>query len=209
MSSKARRVREREEMRRLILDAARELLVEEGEDTFSMRRVADRIEYTPTAIYSYFDGKEALLRALCEEDFQALRSKFAGAAKINDPIERLRRIGAAYAAFALENPSQYRWMFMTEHEIDKSELGIERGNPEQDAYAFLRSSVAGALAEGRFRPEYRDSDRIAQILWGSLHGVLALRMTHGRDDWFRWSPIKKLVRDTIDVVLRGLMREGT
>ena len=67
-----RREREREEVRKKILDAARELFEREGYDNVTMRRIADAIEYSPTTIYLHFEDKDDLVRALCHEDFGRL-----------------------------------------------------------------------------------------------------------------------------------------
>src|SRR5215468_8785389 len=85
-----RRERERQELRTRILDAARELFAEHGYDAVTMRGIAERIEYSPTAIYFHFKDKDALLRELCELDFAALAHEFRKIAKEKDPIERLR-----------------------------------------------------------------------------------------------------------------------
>ena len=76
MGVKERREREKSEVRDKILDAARELFIAEGYEGVSMRKVADRIEYTPTTIYGYFADKEDLFRQLCHEDFARLAEVF-------------------------------------------------------------------------------------------------------------------------------------
>jgi len=115
MGPKERRAREREETRTTILDAARELFAAEGYEAVTMRRIAERIEYSPTAIYFHFKDKEALMGKLCAVDFHTLAMQFTKIAKVADPVERLRRIGHAYAEFAAEYPNHYRLMFMTPH----------------------------------------------------------------------------------------------
>ena len=113
-----------------------------------MRGIADRIEYSPTALYCHFKDKEALLRELCDEDFAALARQFQKIAGETDPIERLRQIGKAYVSFGLEHPFHYRLMFMTPHPpIASSDEGqARRGNPEDAAYAFLHATVSAGLA---------------------------------------------------------------
>jgi AcrR family transcriptional regulator len=113
MGSVERRTRERTETRQRILDAAREMFVELGYDATTMRAIADRIEYTPTAIYHHFRNKEALLAELCAIDFRALGAAFQKIGAIEDPIERLRRTGQTYVEFGLRHPMQYQLMFMT------------------------------------------------------------------------------------------------
>src|SRR5258706_722681 len=110
-----RREREREEVRTKILDASRELFATHGYEAVTMRRVAERIEYSPTAIYLHFADKETLLRELCETDFLSLAKQFQRIARVEDPVERLRRIGHAYTEFAIDFPNHYRLMFMTLH----------------------------------------------------------------------------------------------
>src|SRR5262245_30177993 len=102
-----RRLREREELRQKILDAARELFVTQGYDAVTMRAIAEKIEYSATAIYLHFADKAALLREICRQDFQQLARSFERVAKIADPIERLIKTGHAYVDFALEHPAQY------------------------------------------------------------------------------------------------------
>src|SRR2546430_17158958 len=108
MGVKERREREREEVRGKILDAARELFVSDGYDAVTMRKIADRIEYSPTAIYLHFTDKEALLRELCATDYGSLAKQFQRLAKVEDPLERLPRIGPAHVAFASQGPDPYR-----------------------------------------------------------------------------------------------------
>src|SRR5918998_3174665 len=92
MGSRERRSRERSETREKILNAAREMFVRRGYEATTMRAIADRIEYTPTAIYHHFRSKQALLTELCSIDFRSLAGAFQRIGRIEDPVERLRRI---------------------------------------------------------------------------------------------------------------------
>ncbi len=205
MGSKERREREREKLRGRILDAARELFAAEGYEAVTMRKIAQRIEYSPTAIYLHFKDKRAVMRALCDTDFLALAGQFHRVAAIADPIERIRAAGRAYAAFAFAHPNHYRLMFMTAHPEDSvEESAIEKGNPDQDAYAFLRMAVEQAIAAGRFGPAVVDPDLIAQLLWSGLHGLIALQCTHCDDPWVTWKPREELVERMMDALLSGL-----
>src|SRR5512140_227507 len=145
MGIKERRERERQDVRQRILDAARELFVRDGYDAVTMRKIADTIEYSPTAIYLHFADKESLVRAMCEEDFLALARAFQRISKEPDPVERLRKIGHAYVDFATGHPNHYRLMFMTpKPPAAESACGEPERNVEEDAYAFLRATVVEA-----------------------------------------------------------------
>jgi AcrR family transcriptional regulator len=62
MGIKERQERDREAVRRGILDAARELFVAEGYMNVSIRKIAERIEYSPAAVYGYFESKDDIFR---------------------------------------------------------------------------------------------------------------------------------------------------
>jgi AcrR family transcriptional regulator len=205
MGSLERRSRERADTRQRILDAAREMFVRQGYEATTMRAIADRIEYTPTAISHHFRNKEALLAELCAADFRALAAAFQKIGRIEDPIERLRKSGQAYVQFGLEHPMQYQLMFMTRRpkEVDDR---IHSGNPSEDAYAFLRQTCADAIATGRLRPEYRDPDELALIAWSSLHGSLSLRIVMEDEDWVQWRDAKTTATRICDTLLGGVLR---
>ena len=201
--SSARRERQKAETRQRILDAARELFVTDGVDATTMRAIAHRIEYTPTAIYHHFKDKDALLEELCLVDFLSLAAAMNRIGRIEDPIERLRRMGMAYADFAIDNPSQYRFMFMTARHHKGNLAGTAKGNPEQDAYGFLVYSMTEGIAQNRFRPELSDVEELAQMFWGSLHGIISLNMNFLSDPWIAWRDPRETIRSMIDVLIRG------
>ncbi len=205
MGPRERREREREEIRTRILDAARELFANEGVESVTMRRIADRIEYSPTAIYFHFKDKESLLAELCDCDFRNFAHGFNEIAKIPDPVERLRAAGRSYVEFGLTNPSHYRLMFMTPkppHESDES----GKGTPEEDAYAFLRGIVAELQAQGRLREENADVDLVAQAIWSTIHGVVSLEIAKCNDAWVDFRSIEDRTEQVLTMVERGLLQ---
>jgi len=210
MGTKERRTRERQETREKILGAARDMFANDGYDAVTMRAIAEKIEYTPTAIYHHFDNKQSLLTELCLCDFQGLADHFRGRAMSSDPVERIKAVGRAYLEFAEKHPSQYRFMFMTvlpHPELPREYVEETRGNPEHDAYAFLSQACQAAIDAQRFRPELRDADQIAQILWGSVHGLIALRIVKNHDSWVPWHDLRESAELMMDSLLRGMLRE--
>jgi AcrR family transcriptional regulator len=208
MGVKERREREKSETRDKILDAARELFVAEGYEGVSMRKVAEKIEYSPTAIYVHFADKNQLFHELCREDFAHLQEVMQSAEMPSDPIERLRQIGRSYIDFGLRFPNHYVFMFMTPHpphELDEEDKEIV-GNPEVDAYALLKWAVQQAIDAGRFREELQDAELISQTLWASVHGVISLNIAKCKDPWVEWRPLEQRAELMLDVTLRGLLR---
>jgi len=210
MGVKERRARERSETRDKILDAARELFVTEGYEGVSMRRVAEKIEYSPTAIYVHFADKQELFHELCQKDYARLAEVFQSSAMSSDPIERLKQIGSTYTEFGVRYPNHYKFMFMTQHpphepdEVDRKIMG----NPEVDAYAFLKWAVQQAIDAGCLREQLQDAELISQTLWAAIHGVISLDIAKCTDPWVDWRPLQQRAELMLDVTLRGLVRPG-
>ncbi len=197
-------------MKERILGAAREMFLRDGFEAVSLRKIAESIGYTAPALYTHFSDKEEILAELCRRDFGALAVQFNKLARVADPVERIFRSGLGYIRFAIEHPNHYRLMFMTPN-LGKiappTEADIEAMNdPDQDAYAFLRHAVREALECGRFRPEYKDADLLAQTLWAGVHGVASLQITHGDCPWCDWRSLDKRSKAMCGSMLRGLLR---
>ena len=132
MGIKERQERDRETVGRAILDAARELFVSEGYQNVSIRKIAERIEYSPAAIYGYFPSKDDIFFALAEEGFQLLCASpdLDGP----DPLEALRRGFLRLYEFSKEQPQYFALMF-----IDRA---VPRISQEYERFAFAREVKA-------------------------------------------------------------------
>jgi len=200
-----RREREKVALKQRILEAAREILATEGHAALTMRRIADRIEYTPGALYAHFADKDALLRELCACDFYEFAGQLQGALATEDPMDRLRSLARHYARFGLEHPNQYRILFMMDPVPQLVEL-IERGNPERDGYALLEFAVAYAVQRDCF-PQWKDDQQLlAQTLWCGVHGVIAIEIVKGGpgDRPMTLEPVLRRVDAMCEALLAGL-----
>jgi AcrR family transcriptional regulator len=202
-----RREREKQELRQQILDTARTLFAREGYESVTMRKIADAIEYSPTAIYLYFKDKDQLINELCHADFLALAREFQKIAQVRDPIERLKKTGLSYVEFGLRYPNHYRLMFMTPHPPHTPEMEADKGNPEQDAYAFLKVIIGQCIEAGLFRPEFSEVEAVSQILWASVHGIVSLQIAKGCETWVEWVPVQRLADMLIEMQLKGLLKQ--
>ncbi len=199
---------ERQQLRTLIIDAARELFVAKGVDAVTMREIAKRIGYSATSIYLHFADKEALLRAILDSDMLALATSFKKVMHIVNPVERMSALQLAYVQFALTHPNHYRMMFMAERApCDPAESSLQQNNVEQDAYFQLKSVVAEVHAAGKFREDLHDIDLIAQTIWAGGHGLCALQINMAEDKWVNWSDIAERVKLMQQVMMRGLLKE--
>src|SRR5215471_13447429 len=113
MSIQERRERERAEREKLIIAAARELAETEGWDAVTTRRLAERIEYSQPVLYSHFDGKDAIVRAVAIQGFEELGDCLRQARLGADTAEpQLRAVCRAYLEFAAQRPALYQAMFV-------------------------------------------------------------------------------------------------
>ena len=205
MGVKERHVREREAVARSILDAARDLFVAEGYHNVSIRKIAERIEYSPAAIYSYFPSKDDIFFALAEEGFHLL---FSGAPPLDadhdgDLIEGLRRPFWRVYEFSKTHPEYFALMF-----VDRT---VPRINKDWDRFGFVHemkarigARIQRAIDAGLF-PAGSQPDVIARILMTATFGASICRLCH------RGTPnedLDALVRDTLEAALTGL-RSGS
>jgi AcrR family transcriptional regulator len=194
-----RREREKQALRQVILTAARELFVKEGYENVSMRRIAEKIEYSPTTIYLYFRDKDELLHEMCNETFALLSRKLNKIlAAEGDPVEKLREGLKVYVQFGLKHPNHYYTTFMRPFGKCKEDHPYEESKGEE-AFKKLVESVAACVQAGKFRET--DVMAISQSLWMTVHGITSLLITFNPD--FPWGEQVRLIDATIDNALRG------
>jgi AcrR family transcriptional regulator len=202
MGVKERKARQKRFLRQEILDAASELFVKEGYEHVSMRRIAEKIEYSPTTIYLYFKDKAELLEQVCAETFSRLSRILAGLDELpGDPAVRLKRGLLAYIKFGLENPHHYRATFMTPiPEGFDEEKYQQPDSPGMQAFDFLRRRVFDCIAAGKFKKN-ADPELISQTLWAGVHGLTALLITC---EGFPWVGKEKLIHSMVDTLVEGV-----
>src|SRR5579862_9198254 len=112
MASKDRIMRMKEENRKNILMASLDIVKEEGWQALSMRKIADKIEYTAPIIYEYYANKDAILLELTKKGFEMLANKMkTAAAKYSEPADQIEAMWLAYWNFAFAHKEYYQLMF--------------------------------------------------------------------------------------------------
>ena len=202
MGIKERQDRERQAVRQAILDAARDLFVSEGYANVSIRKIAERIEYSPAAIYSYFPSKDDIFFALAEEGFQRLDAKVRSAAGHPDPLEDVRATWWAYYEFSQEQREFFELMFVDRAvpQITEQWAGLARVHSMLDV-AIAR--IQRCIDAGVF-PSSTNAEVAMHLLWGALTGPAVIgragsgcRLAPGEDPG-------ALARDVLELVIAGL-----
>lgn len=154
--------------REAISAAAREILVNEGLHSVSLRRVAGSLGVTAPALYAHVVDKRDLLQGIAEQEFEALLARFRSVTD-TDPVERLRRQARTYISYACENPDLFRAMFLFRPELTSEERGEDPPLATRALQAFTDTVRAG-MDGGRFASD-GDPRLLALTVWTAVHGA--------------------------------------
>jgi len=203
MGIKERQERDREAVRRAILDAARELFVAEGFQNVSIRKIAERIEYSPAAIYGYFPSKDDIFFALAEEGFRLLGDPSKGERReqlaILEPLQRIRAVFWRLYEFSRQQPQYFALMF-----LDRSVPRISR---EYERFAFAHETKQHIIEElarcvkAKVFPSTVKPTVALRVLMAGMIGVAALKLSD------RLAPEEDpdlLASDVLDTTIAGL-----
>lgn len=197
MGSKERREHEREALRRLILDTASDILINDGIENLTIRRLARRIEYSPRTIYLYYRDKESLLNAIIEEGFaHTLRMRSqeppARSASLRELMEvRIR----AHVDTAFRNPNFYRAVI---HLIQAT--GLTAGPNQRQLTAMTAQEMSPFLR--RLKDDEEEAVRIAEIIMAALRGFTIEQLN--AVDRCSESERQEMIDRFIDIILKGL-----
>lgn len=197
-----RKEREREALRRKVLDAAEELFAEKGYENVSMRKIAEKIEYSPTTIYRLFASKADLMNRLVDDGYVRVYQRYQEIidARPVSPFESLSQIIRTYVEFALENPQHYElWFSSSELALVDDALHMRHGGTVYKVYGTWLEKIDEAKAAGEMIAA--ETLALFQLIWGSVHGLIALRSRHPD---FPWSPLHQHIEDLLQMINRGL-----
>jgi AcrR family transcriptional regulator len=199
MGTKERQDRERQAVTASILDAARDLFIAEGYQSVSIRKIAEKIEYSPAAIYSYYASKDDIFLALAAEGFYRLDEKVRAAMTTGDPLANVRGCWWAFYEFSQEQPAYFHLMF-----VDRS---VPRITQQWEGFEFLQGmlnhavdAIQKAIDAGAF-PKTLSPNAAMHMLWASLIGPAVVGIRHrlasGED-------YDALARDVLNATIAGL-----
>lgn len=203
MGVREKRAKYKEEFRREILDAARDLFVNEGYENFSMRKLAEKIDYSPATIYLYFKDKDDLLFAICEDVAEHFFASLTTITTTNgDPLESLRQALLYLIAFGCTNPNEYKFLFMTSPKVyGTPEEFMEKESMARSSYFVFREIVMNCIATGRLQEI--DVDVLTQALTVATHGLAVLTVYKTS---FPWVDRNVLGHTLVEGLLRGYQR---
>lgn len=202
MGIKECREKAKDNLRQEIFDATSELFAKEGVANVSMRKIAKKIEYSPTTIYLYFKDKTTLLHQICEETFAKLAIEVTKIREeTNDPLEILRGGMKAYIEFGLKHPNHYEVVFIAplDSYIDEGFEYSFDNSMGKIAFEKLVESVVACVEAGVIKSG--DIELISQTLWAGMHGLTSLFIGHIE---FPFVEKERLIESLIETMIKGL-----
>ncbi len=173
MGISERKEREKQEMRRRILDVAMNMFLVDGYDKTSLRNIAEKIEYSPATIYLYFKDKDELFYEVQKDAFEKLNEVFAQQVTAIEPLARLRQICHTYVQFGIANPELYDLMFIIRAPMNVVEEKQMWDNGT-DAFGFLTQTLTACIEHKLIK--YNDPMIAALSVWAMGHGLISLNV---------------------------------
>lgn len=167
---------EGEQLRDEILDATQALLDETGDEAkISIRRVAERVGRTSPSIYLHFPDKDSLMFAVCQRQYQSSEDAMvAAAAGVEDPVERMVALARAFVHWGLDNPEQFRILFLTDRSSALRSVGLDQV-ATSGAFVAILAALGDAQRAGAV--ELDDSMAVLLDLWAAVQGITTLLIT--------------------------------
>ncbi|QEM67328.1 TetR/AcrR family transcriptional regulator [Geobacter sp. FeAm09] len=200
MGLKERRIQHKEQFRAEILAAARELFSQEGYSQFSMRKLAARIEHSPTTIYLYFRDKDDLLFYICEDLYASFLKAIVEIRQAEpDPGKALRLVLHQYILFGVSHPEHYKTVFFTSPVVYGSpDSFMTRDTVALRSYRAILELINDCMRCGVLKK--CDDAMLAMVFWSAMHGLVA-SIIFTRD--FPMPDTALMAETLIDGLLRG------
>ncbi|MFK7846968.1 MAG: TetR/AcrR family transcriptional regulator [Rhodothermales bacterium] len=192
--------KEQQNLKRLILDTTRSLLVTNGYASLSMRRIAREMDYSATSIYLHFKNKDALFHALIEEGMNVLleRQRKIAQQYSDNVLARLRALCEGYIAFGLEYPEYYEIMFMLHPELT-SRFPKESFRRARRNLALMKITLDEGMKTGVV--DIENSHASTNVMWASLHGAVSILLAQRLDK--RLEP-ESFIQNVLDNIVRSV-----
>lgn len=176
MGISERKAKEKEELKSLILQAAKKLFVEKGIEKTTIRSIAKEIEYSVGTVYVYYKDKNDILYDLHTQGFRKLGSDMKVLFNVENPMERLKAIGRVYLQFAIENPDMYDLMFSMKAPMEfLNSCNEEEWNEGKSTFDVLKSTVNQCLQRGYFKGHQLEP--LSFAIWSMVHGMASLHIS--------------------------------
>lgn len=205
MGVQERRKMEKEKIKKEIHKAASEIIIDEGYSKLSIRKIASKIDYSPSLIYNYYENKADIVLSIWQEKSSIIINTMSNL-KLNDSNEEtnIKKLFKTYINLILESPEEYRAIMLNNIDIikkanfdfteeEKNSLKIKETKKKYDKY----------LEEGLLR--HIDTEKYAFFSWISINGFISnMVLSNNKDKEFT----NKLIDEYLDFMIYGLFKNN-
>jgi len=205
MGVQERRKMEKEKIKKEIHKAASEIIIDEGYSKLSIRKIASKIDYSPSLIYNYYENKADIVLSIWQEKSSIIINTMSNL-KLNDSNEEtnIKKLFKTYINLILESPEEYRAIMLNNIDIikkanfdfteeEKNSLKIKETKEKYDKY----------LEEGLLR--HIDTEKYAFFSWISINGFVSnMVLSNNKDKEFT----NKLIDEYLDFMIYGLFKNN-
>jgi len=203
--SKERILQKQEEIKSKIIKVAQEIILTEGLKGLTIRKITNKLDYSPAIIYHYFEGKAEIVEAIVNEGYKNILGVLASSREKpqEDPHDEIKEMFRMYALAALEYPMEYKAFMLNDNTqvLKRTAIMDKMASKKSDALKILCNQLQRGIDIGRFSPV--DVELTAQILWVSVFGLI-IRLILEKEV----SAVQRnrLIEHQINILLNGLTK---
>ena len=202
--TKERQLRKQEEIRNIILEAARDIISREGVKGLSIRKITNAIEYSPAIIYHYFKDKNEIVETLVGEGYKRILDSLTMTKRNErEPEKEIKEVFTNYVKAALDNKNEYMAIMLNDDPILKQKTTIlEKGISQRSrTMGILCEVIKRGINQGRFAD--CDVELTAQVMWTSTFGLIIKLMVE-KD--IPQEQINNLIENHFRILFYGIMK---
>lgn len=202
MNHKDRRELEKQKMFDLILSTAGQIIKKDGIDQLSIRKIAEKIGYSPTTIYYYFPNKEEIVNKVIMKDYQRLMHALSdNIAETDSPEEKFKMMLCRYINMALKMPDEYKMMMLNDSPslLEHTSVLGRGASEKRPAIGMLCKSIKELLSN----PNIDDSviEKLAQAVWTSIFGIIIRLILENIPN----DQQNELIDEQVNLIMNGLI----
>lgn len=185
-----------------IIQIAKQIILEEGLDKLSIRKIAVKLNQTPGIVYHYFKSKDEILLAIVDQGYGEILQTIASYMRIENPEQRLHDSLYAYMNLMIEKNQLFMIMMQSNIEEIQNRVNVLNCDAsKRKSISMLSSTIEIGIAEGVF--QCKDAQLRARTIWASVYGLITRIVTENIHEQLK----EELIEDQIEMIITSLKGE--
>lgn len=201
---KDRQLRKQDEIRKAILEAARNIISQEGLQGLSIRKITNDIGYSPAIIYHYFKDKNEIVETFVNEGFGRIMAAVSSVKRNErEPEKEIKEIFTSYIKMSLEFSEEYKAVMLSDDPTILQRTGLLGEGISKDSPTMQRlcETIERGMTKGRFAPT--DLELTAQIIWTATFGLIIKLIVEKN---VSQEQLERLIEHHFELMFKGLLK---